>query len=130
MLFRSLGIGLIALGAKVGIDCDHELLKCKNFKKFIEINPILKNFFVKNYKHKSIYVPFKKRLSYKEKREFEQLAKEIEQLQNEKQEIESRLSDTGISYQQLNELSERIGVVNQLIETKEWRWVELSEYES
>jgi hypothetical protein len=25
-----LGIGLIALGAKVGIDCDHELLKCKS----------------------------------------------------------------------------------------------------
>ncbi|MBU6159184.1 MAG: ATP-binding cassette domain-containing protein [Bacteroidetes bacterium] len=71
----------------------------------------------------------KKRLGFKEKREFEQLAKEIEQLQKEKLDIESRLTDAGLSYQQLNELSERIGVVNTLIETKEWRWLELSEYE-
>ena len=72
----------------------------------------------------------KKRLGFKEKREFEQLAKEIEQLQKEKLDIESRLTDAGLSYQQLNELSERIGVVNTLIETKEWRWLELSEYEA
>jgi ATP-binding cassette subfamily F protein uup len=72
----------------------------------------------------------KKRMGFKEKREFEQLAQEIEQLQKEKQDIELRLTDAALSYQQLNELSERIGVVNQMIETKEWRWLELSEYES
>ena len=72
----------------------------------------------------------KKRLGFKEKREFELLQKEIEELTAEKAMITEKLSAGNVSYEELQQLSGRIGEVTQLLDDKELRWLELSEYES
>src|SRR6186713_1229370 len=68
----------------------------------------------------------KRNPSFKEKREFEQLQKEIDELNIEKATITERLNSKNTPYQDLQDLSIRIGVVNQLIDEKELRWLELS----
>ena len=72
----------------------------------------------------------KKRMSFKEKREFETLEKEIADLNKEKEEITGKLSNSDTPFDELQRLSERIGVVTGLIDEKEMRWLELSEMES
>jgi ATP-binding cassette subfamily F protein uup len=69
----------------------------------------------------------KKRLSYKEKREFELLQREIEDLTQEKEMITKRFGDGGLSFEELQNLSQRIGEISSLLDTKEMRWLELSE---
>jgi ABC transport system ATP-binding/permease protein len=69
----------------------------------------------------------KKRLSYKEKREFELLQKEIEDLTSEKEMITKKFSDGGLSFEELQTLSQRIGEISTLLDGKEMRWLELSE---
>jgi ATP-binding cassette subfamily F protein uup len=71
--------------------------------------------------------PAKKRLSYKEQREFEALEKEIPALEKEKQEIYTRLQTEGLVYEELQKLTERIGIITRQIDEKELRWLELSE---
>ena len=68
-----------------------------------------------------------KKISFKEKREFELLEKEIPTLEAEKQQIEQQLSNTEINYEQITLLSKRIAEVNSQLELKEMRWLELSE---
>lgn len=68
-----------------------------------------------------------KRLSYKEKREFDLLEKEIQQLNSEKEMITKKFSDGNLSFEQLQNLSQRIGEISSLLDTKEMRWLELSE---
>lgn len=68
-----------------------------------------------------------RKMTYKEKREFEQLEKEIEALTNEKAEIESALSSGSISVEQITELSKRLPLLNDELDEKEMRWLELSE---
>ncbi len=70
----------------------------------------------------------KRKLSFKEKREFEQLEIEIEALEREKKELEEALSGGKLSPAQLQEASVRIGVVMDELDTKSMRWLELSEY--
>ena len=70
----------------------------------------------------------KKKLSFNEKREFEQLEKELPALEKEKAEITEKMSKPGLAYDELQQLSERITEVTQLLEEKEMRWLELSEY--
>lgn len=70
----------------------------------------------------------KRRASYKEKREFEILQKEIADLEKEKQGIHTQLGDAGIPYDQLQKLSARIGEITALLDEKEMRWLELSEF--
>ncbi len=70
----------------------------------------------------------KKRLSFKEKREFELLQTEIEQLTAEKEKITLQLNSGTIPFEQLQQLSIRIGEVTQLLDEKEIRWLELSEF--
>ncbi|MBQ5863821.1 MAG: ABC transporter ATP-binding protein, partial [Bacteroidales bacterium] len=70
----------------------------------------------------------KRKLSFKEKREFEQLEGEIEALEREKKELEEALSGGKLSTAQLQEASVRIGVVMDELDTKSMRWLELSEY--
>lgn len=70
----------------------------------------------------------KKKLSFKEKREFEQLEKEIPQLEQEKAGITEKMSAPGLAYDELQKLSDRITTITQLLEEKELRWLELSEY--
>ena len=69
----------------------------------------------------------KKKLSYKEKREFELLQKEIEELEKEKKEITDKLNSNALPYEQLQQFSNRIGEISQLLDQKEMRWLQLSE---
>ncbi|MDQ2752494.1 MAG: ABC-F family ATP-binding cassette domain-containing protein [Bacteroidota bacterium] len=69
----------------------------------------------------------KKKVGYKEKREFELLEKEMAELETEKQQLESKLSDSNVTYEQVSTWSNRIGNINNEISTKEMRWLELSE---
>lgn len=70
----------------------------------------------------------KKRFSYKEKREFELLQKEIEELTAEKQSVTEKLNSGSMSFEELQKLSNRIGEITTLLDEKEFRWLELSEY--
>ncbi|MGZ5191503.1 MAG: ABC transporter ATP-binding protein, partial [Flavisolibacter sp.] len=69
----------------------------------------------------------KKKLSYKEQREFETLEKEIASLEIEKKALAERILSSGHSFEELQRLSERIGEISSLIDEKELRWLELSE---
>lgn len=70
----------------------------------------------------------KKKLSFNEKREFEQLEKELPALEKEKAEITEKMSTGTLPYEELQKLTNRITEVTQLLEEKELRWLELSEY--
>ena len=69
----------------------------------------------------------KRRLSYKEKMEKEQLEKDLAALGEEKKAIEERLSSGTLSSDQLTADSIRIGEVTRLLDEKELRWLELDE---
>ncbi|PKQ68090.1 ABC transporter [Labilibaculum manganireducens] len=68
-----------------------------------------------------------KKLSFNEKREFEQLEIDIETLTSEKEEIEIAMSSGSLSNDELMEKASRIEKVIELIDEKEFRWLELSE---
>jgi ATP-binding cassette subfamily F protein uup len=70
----------------------------------------------------------KKKLSFNEKREFEQLTKELPALEKEKDEITAKMSTPDLPYSELEQISKRITEINNLLEEKEMRWLELSEY--
>ena len=70
----------------------------------------------------------KRQLSYKEKREFETLEKEISELTKEKQAITLRMNSGDENFEELQQLSHRIGEVSKLLDEKELRWLELSEF--
>jgi ABC transport system ATP-binding/permease protein len=70
-----------------------------------------------------------RKLSYKEKRELEQLEQEIAKLEAEKQTIDQQLSSGSLPYEQLEPLTRRVGEVIQLLDEKGMRWLELSELE-
>lgn len=72
----------------------------------------------------------KRKMSFKEKREFEQLEKEIAQLETEKVVIEELLCSGTLSVDELTDKSKRLPEVNDLIDEKTMRWLELSEIES
>lgn len=69
----------------------------------------------------------KKKLSYKERREFEELDALIPQLEAEKAQIEAELSSGSLSNDELITKSNRIGELISDIEIKTMRWLELSE---
>jgi ABC transport system ATP-binding/permease protein len=71
--------------------------------------------------------PKKQGLSFKEKREFEQLTEEIEKLEAEKKLIEEELSGGNLSKDDLILKSGRHGELVKLLDDKELRWLELSE---
>lgn len=70
----------------------------------------------------------KTKLTFKEQREFEQLEKEIADLETEKSEITQALSSGNLSPEQLIDASNRVSTVIQLIDDKTLRWLELSEF--
>ena len=72
----------------------------------------------------------KRKLSFKEKREFEQLEIEISALENEKSEIENALCCGTLSVERITELSKRLPVLDEELDIKSMRWLELSEIES
>ncbi|OPZ10176.1 MAG: putative ABC transporter ATP-binding protein [Bacteroidetes bacterium ADurb.BinA261] len=71
----------------------------------------------------------KTKLTFKEKREFEQLEKEIESMELEKAQLTSDLSSGQLSSDQLIQTSNRISELIRLIDEKTARWLELSEFE-
>lgn len=71
----------------------------------------------------------KRKLSYKEKVEFESLEGEMEKLEAEKAELTEILSNPEASNEDLMKAGERLSVVVSELEEKEFRWLELSEYE-
>jgi ATP-binding cassette subfamily F protein uup len=69
----------------------------------------------------------KKKPSFNEKREFELLEKEIANLSKEKETVTEKLNSGNASFEELQQLSRRIGEVARLLDEKELRWLELSE---
>jgi ATP-binding cassette subfamily F protein uup len=67
------------------------------------------------------------KLSFKEKRELELLEKEMPELQKEKATLETRMNEGNPAFDELQKAAERIGVIVQLLDEKEMRWLELSE---
>ena len=72
----------------------------------------------------------RRRLSYKEKRELEQLEKDIEALEAEKKQIEEALCGGTTSVEEITKLSKRLPQLNEELDEKSMRWLELSEIES
>jgi ATP-binding cassette subfamily F protein uup len=70
--------------------------------------------------------PARKKLSFKEQREFEQLEKDIPALEAEKQLLTQQMSEA-LPYEKIQELSSRMVTITQALEDKEMRWLELSE---
>lgn len=68
-----------------------------------------------------------RKLSFREKRELEQLEKEIDALETEKSEIDKALNSGTLNNDELVEKSTRFGEITGLLEEKEMRWLELSE---
>ena len=67
----------------------------------------------------------KKKLSYKEQRELEQLEKDLEELGKEKAGLEEKLSNGSLSFEELQTASERIGAILEETDEKELRLLEL-----
>lgn len=64
--------------------------------------------------------------SFKEQKEYEQLAIDIENLENEKKELTSRLENQ-TDYQEIDKIGKRLNEINDLLDEKELRWLELDE---
>lgn len=87
---------------------------------------------------KSIDTPLKKekvktdkpktKLSFKEKREFEELERDIADLESEKTKLETEISSGTLSSDDLIQKSNRVGEIINLLDEKELRWLELSEF--
>ena len=70
----------------------------------------------------------KRRLSFKEKREYETLENEISDLENEKKKIHTALSSGKLDVEQITTLSKRLPLLEQELDEKSLRWLELSEW--
>ena len=69
----------------------------------------------------------KRKLSYKEKTEFEQLGKDIAALEAEQAEIEAQLSSGALTVDEITEKSKRLPILKDELDEKSMRWLELSE---
>ena len=69
-------------------------------------------------------------MSYKEKREFEQLTADIEKLENEQKQLETELCSGQLSVEELTEKSKRLPKLKDELDEKSMRWLELSELDS
>ena len=72
----------------------------------------------------------RRRLSYKEKREMEQLEKDIAELEAEKKQIEEALCGGTTSVEEITTMSKRLPLLNDELDEKSMRWLELSEIEN
>ena len=68
-----------------------------------------------------------RKMSYKEKREYEQLEKDIEALEAEQKAIEEALCSGNLSIEELTEKSKRLPQLKDELDDKSMRWLELSE---
>ncbi len=70
----------------------------------------------------------KRRLTFKERQEYESLEKDIEALEKEKADIEAALSGGNVSVDEITAMSKRLPVLNDELDEKSMRWLELSEF--
>ena len=81
----------------------------------------------KNTKPQTSATPSRRKLSFKEQRELEQLEKDIPALEQEKGELETLLSSGTLSHEELTATAAKIADIINSLEEKEMRWLELSE---
>lgn len=72
----------------------------------------------------------RRRMSYKEKREFEQLTTDIEKLEAEQKQLEAELCSGTLSVEELTEKSKRLPKLKEELDEKSMRWLELSDIEN
>lgn len=70
----------------------------------------------------------KRKLTFKERQEYEQLERDIEALEQEKGDIESALSSGTVSVEDITTMSKRLPMLNDELDEKSMRWLELSEF--
>jgi ATP-binding cassette subfamily F protein uup len=71
--------------------------------------------------------PPKKKMTFKEKHEFEKLEKEMPVLEAEKVKLTDQMSNENLNYDQITTLADALTKVTQTLEEMELRWLELSE---
>ena len=72
----------------------------------------------------------RRKMTYKEKREFEQLEKDIAALEDEQHQLEEALCSGSLSVEELTEKSKRLPLLKDELDEKSMRWLELSEIEN
>ena len=82
--------------------------------------------------HSSLHTPpsTKRKMTYKEKREFEQLELDIAALEAEKKRIEEALCGGTTSVEEITTMSKRLPILNDELDEKSLRWLELSEIDN
>ena len=71
----------------------------------------------------------RRKMTFKEKREYEQLTKEISELEEEQKKLEEALCSGTLGVNELTEMSKRLPVLKDELDEKEMRWLELAEIE-
>ena len=71
----------------------------------------------------------KRKFTYKEKREFEQLEHDIAALEEEQRQLEEALCGGTLSVEKITEISKRLPLLKDELDEKSMRWLELSEIE-
>lgn len=79
---------------------------------------------------KSGAVSSRRKMTYKEKTEFERLEREIAALEQEQHQLEEALCSGTLSIDQLTEMSKRLPLLKDELDEKSLRWLELSEIEN
>lgn len=91
-------------------------------------NKVIKNNST-NKKKNDYHNDTRRRMSFKEKYEFQQLSKDIEALEQEQKNIEEALCSGTLSVDELTEKSKRLPILKDELDEKSLRWLELSELE-
>ena len=103
-----------------------EFLKMKS-KEEERQNPVKNINPVANESKKDYHNNTKRKMSFKEKREYEQLSDRIAQLEDEKQRLEEALCSGKLSVDELTEKSKRLPLLKDELDELELRWLELAE---
>ena len=80
-------------------------------------------------KHSKVRHNENRKMTYSEKREFETIEKDIDKLEAQKATIEDELCAGDLSVEELTKKSKKLSEINDSIDTKTMRWLELSEIE-
>ena len=67
------------------------------------------------------------KLSFNEKYEFDNIEKELVDLENEKKKLEENLQKANVAINEVVQITKRLATVVEIIDNKELRWLELSE---
>jgi ATP-binding cassette subfamily F protein uup len=102
-----------------------------NFSQYREWQKLLNNENASVKKEKKLvdtsHSSIKHKISYKDQREFELLEKEIAELEKERKQLYLKLNESEQAYVLVQQVSSRISKINEALDKKELRWLELSE---